>query len=303
MTCPLCGSQATVITERILNAPLDKMYTRLTGRSCSYLINKDISKNLCERCDLIFFDPMITGDEDFYASLQEIDWYYMDEKEEYRYAQQFITSDNKVLDVGSGKGAFAKLLPTTDYVGLDFSIGAKKLARKNGLIIENETIQEHAHKHPEEYDVVCSFQVLEHVSNPYEFIQGKLMALKHNGLLIIGVPSEDSYLKYVCNGILNMPPHHVTRWSDKTLNSITTIFDLELIDLYHEKVQEVHKREFLSTFIQTLFLKPILVEDTLIRKIFSKISNIIITLIEKKIRPEFFPFGHTVVAVYRKKKP
>jgi len=300
MNCPLCSSQATIIIERIPSVLLEKMYLRFTGKSFNYLLNQDISKMLCERCGLIFFNPMITGDEKFYASLQEFDWYYSDDKEEYKYVKKFIKDGYKILDVGSGKGALAKLLPKCHYVGIDFSVHAKELAKEIGILIENESIQEHADKFPEEYDIVCSFQVLEHVSNPYEFIKAQLKSLKRGGLLIISVPSEDSYLKFVCNGILNLPPHHVTRWSDKTLNFIASLFALELIDLHHEMVQQIHKKDYIFTFIQTMFLKPKLIDDSFVRKIVSIVSSRAVNLIEKNFYSEFLPFGHTVIAIYRK---
>ncbi|MDO8886364.1 methyltransferase domain-containing protein [Candidatus Oleimmundimicrobium sp.] len=251
---------------------------------------------------MLFFDPMVTGDENFYSALQKIDWYYMDDKEEYQYAKQFIKNTDKVLDVGAGKGAFANIISTKQYVGLDLSIGAKELAEINGITIENESIQEHANKFPKEYDVVCSFQVLEHVSDPYSFIKAQQNALKYGGLLIIAVPSEDSFLKYVVNGVLNMPPHHVTRWSDQSLHYIETLFELKLINLNHEKLQEVHKKSYFSTFIQSLFLKPTIVDDSIIRRLVSKIAYIITVLIEKKVPSELLPYGHTVVAVYKKVK-
>ena len=216
--------------------------------------------NQCRKCGLKYFTPLIVGDEKFYNSFQEIDWYYMNEKEEYQYAKKFIKNNNKVLEVGCGKGAFARIVPTNCYVGLDLSEKAKKMASKDGVKIKNESIELHAQNHKNYYDVVCSFQVLEHVSNPFSFLNSSIQTLKKGGLLIIAVPSEDSFLRHVTNGILNMPPHHISRWSDDTLNYLIKIFDLELIEIYHEKIQKIHRRYFLSTLISNIFLKPKLVD-------------------------------------------
>ncbi len=301
MNCPLCGSQVTIQLEIIQGIQLERLYLRLTGVSFGYLLNQDISQMLCEKCGLIFFDPMITGDEAFYASLQKIDWYYMTNKKEYQYAKQFITSTDKVLDVGSGKGAFAKLLSTSNYVGLDLSVGAKELAKENGVLIQNETIQEHACKNAEKYDVVCSFQVLEHVSNPFEFIEAQLKALKRNGLLIIAVPSENSFLRYVVNGALNMPPHHVTRWCDKSLEHIAMLFNLDLLEIHHEKVEELHKVWYLSTLIQNSLLAPKLIDESLTRKVISNCAGLAARVLKKGLKDELLPYGHTVIYVYRKR--
>jgi len=301
MSCPLCHHKTIIELEVIDSKSLSKMYKKLTGIDFSYLLNKNIKYCECQNCKLRYYNPLITGDEKFYNSLQGFDWYYVDEKEEYLKAKKYIASDDKVLEVGSGKGAFAKHLATKNYVGLDFSTHAKKLAAKNGIIIENEMIQDYADKHRESFDVVVSFQVLEHVSNPKSFLEAKLKALKSGGKMFVAVPSEDSFLKHVTNGILNMPPHHVTRWSDETLRYIAYEFDLELLDIHHEVVQPIHKQWFLNVLVQNALLKYKLIDTSFLRKVVSIVANVCSRVLDRGVKDEFLPNGHTVIAVYKKK--
>ena len=302
MNCPLCKEQNIKILETINKNELLKLYKKMTSIEFSYLLNEDINYCECLNCKLRFYDPLITGDEKFYNSLQKFGWYYMDEKEEYVYAKKYIKSSDKVLEVGSGKGAFAKHLPTKDYIGLDFSENAKKMAAENGIAIENEMIQDYAKKHKEEFDVVVSFQVLEHVSDPKSFIESKLEALKIGGKLIIAVPSEDSFLKYVNNGILNMPPHHVTRWSDDTFKFIADKYGLSIVDVYHEKIQEVHKRWYLSTLIGNSFFSNKLIDVSFFRKIINKPIGFFSRILLKGLKDEMLPNGHTVLVVMEKNR-
>ncbi|ORU93995.1 MAG: hypothetical protein A6F70_07275 [Cycloclasticus sp. symbiont of Bathymodiolus heckerae] len=243
---------------------------------------------------------MITGDEAFYNSLQKFDWYYMDEKEEYLEAKKYIQNSDKVLEIGSGKGAFAKHLPTKDYVGLDFSSHAKKMAAENGITVEIEMVEDYAKKHRGEFDVVASFQVLEHVSEPKAFIESKLEALRPGGKLIIAVPSEDSFLRYVNNGILNMPPHHVTRWSDATFKFIAEKYDLNMVSIYHEKVQDMHKQWYLSTLISSCLFSSKLIDLSVFRKISEKCINFFSKILVKELKSEMLPAGHTVLVVLQK---
>ena len=71
-----------------------------------------------------------------------------------------------------------------------------------------------------------------------------------------------------------MPPHHVSRFSDTTLHKIADIFNLQLLDLYHENV-----------------------DRGITRKIINKIGKVGKHFI--KIPPN--AYGHTVVAVYTPK--
>ena len=111
-------------------------------------------------------------------------------------------------------------VPESRYTGLELNSGA--IAAAVGL--GTRGIQGHDRSAqcstPWQYDVVCSFQVLEHVSDIQGFLAGCLRALKTGGLLIICVPSFDSYLRYQTNALLNLPPHHLSHWSDQCLRRI-----------------------------------------------------------------------------------
>jgi 2-polyprenyl-3-methyl-5-hydroxy-6-metoxy-1,4-benzoquinol methylase len=267
----------------------------------SYLINQDIDFCECQNCKLRFYNPLITGDEKFYNSLQKFDWYYMDDKEEYQYAKKFIGPNDKVLEVGCGKGAFAKHIASKNYIGLDLSQNAKEMAAKNGINIENETIQDYALKHKEEFDVVVCFHVLEHVSDPKSFIEATLYALKKGGKLIIAVPSEDSFIKYITNYILNMPPHHVTRWSNATFEYIASKYELDIETIYHEKLQDVHKRLYLHTLVFNSLCGYKLISTSIFTKVVSKFSSLLSRLLVRGLKNEMLPNGQTVLVVFRKK--
>lgn len=299
--CPLCESENILHIELVKKEQLTFLYKKLTQEDFGYLINKDINYCECLNCNLKFYSPLITGDEKFYNSLQKFDWYYMDEKDEYHYAKKFIKSEDKVLEIGSGKGAFRKFIVSDDYIGLDFSENAKILAEKNGIIIENKSIEEYAEKCKDTFDIVVNFQVLEHVLHPKSFIESSLNVLKKDGLMIIAVPSENSFLKYVTNGILNMPPHHVTRWTDDTFRYLEQKYDLKIIDIFHEKLQPIHKEWFLQTFLMVKILKNRLIDLSFVRKIISTFSRLLAKYLLKGLNNEMLPNGHTVVVVFQKK--
>ncbi|MBK2357532.1 class I SAM-dependent methyltransferase [Francisella hispaniensis] len=300
MNCPLCDTENIKKLEKIDKKSLIGLYKKATSEDFSYLISQDIDFCECNNCKLRFYDPLTTGDEKFYNSLQKFEWYYLDDKEEYVYAKDYISSTDKVLEVGSGKGAFAKHIDTKDYVGLDFSRQAKNMAQQNGIVVENELIEDYAEKHPHEFDVVVSFQVLEHVSNPKQFIESKIKTLKKGGRLIIAVPSEDSFLKYAINAILNMPPHHVTRWSDATFKYIADIYNLTIETIYHEKVQDVHKSWYLTTLIANSISANRIIDTSFFYKFKNKFAGLIGRFLSRGLKNEMLPNGHTVLVVYTK---
>lgn len=64
---------------------------------------------------------------------------------------------------------------------------------------------------------------------------------------MIAVPAEDSFLAIAPNSPLNMPPHHVTRWTDRALTHLAYSEGLQRTDIWHEPVASFHKEWHATT--------------------------------------------------------
>lgn len=307
--CPLSKSLEVELIEKISVKDIVKLYYKS--------FNFDISlefKNLQEiklyyshESDLIFFNPSVTGSEFFYEKLQNFEWYYMEQKNEYDYASQLIKESDIVLEIGSGKGAFAKKIPSKNYVGLELSQSAIEMALENSVYVISESIQSHAINNTAKYDVVCAFQVLEHIADIRSFIESSILCLKPGGILIYSVPSVDSFAKYVSNYELDMPPHHVTRWSDLSLKNIAKYFPVEHIEIWHEPLQFIHKEFYAITIFKKALLQSLRrriknIDKSLTTKAIGGISRILGKIFAQGLTDiALMPRGMSVTSVYRKK--
>jgi len=302
--CPLCDSDQVEVVEQISKKEIQKVYKKEYDIDVSKDILFDFSLYHCNDCDLKYFDPCYTGSQQFYTDLQKFDWYYKSEKYEYDYVLPFIKSRDSVLEIGCGYGSFSKKLKTKKYVGLEYSETAKKLAAQDGIDIRNESIAYHSMNLKKPYDVVVSFQVLEHVCDPKGFIMSALACLKPGGLLILTVPSEDSWVQYKQDFSLNMPPHHVTKWTDKCLTNISKGFNIKHIHLHHEPLNSYHIPWYFNSMLVYQLNKKLGLSHGLIKKIQHAPSHFIAKIISKMIGSDcpdaFRAYGHTAVAVYRK---
>jgi 2-polyprenyl-3-methyl-5-hydroxy-6-metoxy-1,4-benzoquinol methylase len=306
--CPLSNSKNVEKLETILIDDIKRLYLRnLNINLESEIIGIDsVDLYHCLDSDLIFFSPAITGSEAFYEALQRRYDYYMDEKDEYDYACQWIRPTDHVLEIGCGKAAFSDRLSTPDYCGLEFSQKAIEMAKSKGRDVRLESIQDHSNHSIEMYDVVCAFQVLEHVSELDEFIRSSIACLKPNGILIYSTPSLDSFARKVTNFALDMPPHHVTRWSDKALKNISHYHPIEHIEIWHEPLQAVHQSFYLDTIIMSAFSRRLnrsfkTIDFRMSTKLLAFVSHLFTRLILPGLTDEnHFPAGQTVVSVYRK---
>ncbi|HKO79930.1 MAG TPA: methyltransferase domain-containing protein, partial [Chitinophagaceae bacterium] len=139
-----------------------------------------------------YFPFFIEADSFFYEQLMLTKKsYYPAWKWENQMASRFIKETDKILDVGCGDGAFLSGILKRMNVsaeGLEFNPVAIKKATESGLSVFPETVQNYSLVKKQQYDVVTSFQVVEHIVQLKSFLSGKLDLLKPGGVMIIAVP-------------------------------------------------------------------------------------------------------------------
>lgn len=195
----------------------------------------------CDTCDLKWYKGGAIGDAPFYEALQRHAWYYQGDKAEYAFAASQLRVGWRLLEVGCGRGAFAQRIPQgVSYRGIEFNAEAVGKARAAGLNVEVRDVYDEARSRPGYYDVVCHFQVLEHVPDVAGFLRGSVAALREGGMLIVAVPAEDSFVGLAESSWLNMPPHHQTRWSDRALDAAFRAAGVEPGVIWHEAVAPEH---------------------------------------------------------------
>ena len=186
---------------------------------------------------------MYPGSPALYEELQKSDWYYEASRPEFPFAKALTKPGIRVLEIGSGEGNFLSLLPPeVQAVGLEFNDASIDKCRARGLKVEKLPIAEYAAEHACEFDLVCSFQVLEHVSEPLNFLEPALACLKPGGRLVISVPNDEAPMAEMTNAWLNLPPHHLSRWRLATFRVFAAQHGLTIEDSMTDAVAPEHVR-------------------------------------------------------------
>jgi len=226
--CPLNNSTNIKLERSIKTALIIDKWQKDGIDVSRFFVNLDeIKLYRCLDSGYRFFYPFnLEGDNQFYQDLQKFPWYYFDWKWEYNIALKQIKPGDKVLEIGCGDGSFLKKLSEKNIKvrGLEFNEEAIKKCRERGLNVTGETIQEHAQNHKNEYDVTCSFQVMEHIADIGNALTASLGVLKRGGKLIISVPNNDSFLGKDKFNLMNLPPHHMGLWDEKSLKNLEKFF-------------------------------------------------------------------------------
>src|ERR1043166_7737582 len=151
--------------------------------------------------------------------------------EDHEFAITQINPDDRVLEVECNTGTFLERAAaiTKNVVGLDFNPAAIETARSKGVTALNESIEDHAERHSGEYDVVCAFQVFEHLAQIGPMLTAMLRALKLGGKLIMSVPNNEPFFqRFNKYDTLNMPPHHAGLWNLGAFERLSDAFGLTI---------------------------------------------------------------------------
>ena len=236
---PVTGSDNVAVIDSFSTADIIRLYREqenvevalyFDGRTEIYLLE-------CRDTGYRFYYPFETaGGSEFYEALAAENEkrgivYDRDFAEDHQMALALIRPTDRVLEIGCNIGTFLERVSkiTPNVTGLDFNSVAIEKARERGVNALNESIEHHAETHPEAYDVICAFQVFEHLTHVGAVTASTIKSLKPGGKLIISVPNnEPFYQRFNKYDPMNMPPHHAGLWKIDSLREFARNFDLEL---------------------------------------------------------------------------
>lgn len=271
------------------------------GIDTSYLFKNHnlVSIYECRKTGYKFYYPFdIYGDSKFYEHFQKFEWYYMPWKWEHEVTKQYLKNGLNILEVGCAHGAFLKkineLFELNESVGLELNKTTPSNTKKWRIV--NQFVQEFQNENKNKFDIVCSYQVLEHIADVYGFIEAKIACLKTGGKLIISVPNNESFIKH-SDACLNMPPHHMGLWDTISLTSLQNIFPLTLVKFHYEELQEYHINSYLNSINYNSNSKIV----SKIKYKFSKLTGKHNKLYEEIKTKRNEILGHTVLVVFEKK--
>ncbi len=196
----------------------------MTGYEKAFLVK-------CESCGFVFSERIPTIQElndyyknygsNFYCSDLTIKRYneILDNMEPYR-------KTGRLLDIGCGIGFFldeAKKRGWEVY-GTEYSERLIGLLREKGITIHEGQLQSSNYEHGY-FDVITSFEVIEHINNPKYELEQINTILRSGGLVYLTTPNFNSLLRRRLKGVFNVIkyPEHLSYYTPKTLDKLFTL--------------------------------------------------------------------------------
>jgi len=175
------------------------------------MVDKDYKIVQCKKCETYHVSPDISFSGEQWAELYGAEYFalqsgWLVKKRDQELSERFdraveLLKDRKkikFLDVGTGEGKtlIKGLQRGWEVTGVDIVDLRVPGAKKNGInfiqgkFIELDLPENH-------YDFIYLDSVMEHVLNPFEYLQKIEKLLNPGGLLYIGVPNEDSLFNVI----------------------------------------------------------------------------------------------------------
>lgn len=301
---PLTGAGPVTLMYTVDAARLIEDYRRVFGIDITAHLRGVAAVDVyrCDRTGYRFYHPFdLCGDSAFYAQLEQHPWYYMDSKWEHDEALRAVKPGDNLLEIGAARGSFLSRARNIDGVrcrGLELNEVAAATARSKGLDVAIETAEAHAQTHHGEYDVVCLFQVLEHLPQPGSLLDATLSMLKPSGRLIVAVPDNSDRtnpsLFVEPDNILNMPPHHLGLWNSASLAALAGLYPLRLERMVTEPAQAGYQQSAYRALIKDGLRRRYGVLGFLY---YAAVRSVLIECIERL--SGYLP-AHSILAVYSK---
>jgi len=188
--CPLCKNSDLNIIYEISNMPIfqNKVYNDEEASK-----NVEISNLIlcsCNQCSFVFnkeFDENIMVYDANYQNEQNYSIFFKNYLNEIvQYFKNNFSKENKIVEIGSGKGYFLNLLEDNGFhnvVGFDPAYEGTK---------ENIIKDYYSEKYKGVYaDLIILRHTLEHISEPFEFLKEIAVANSFKGKVFIEVPCFD----------------------------------------------------------------------------------------------------------------
>lgn len=180
----------------------------------------------CKACGLVFAQAIPTLEEleayydgygrDDYLSPLTVKRYHelLDQFESYR-------STGRILDVGCGIGYFLEVAKERGWevFGTEFTDRAVEICEEKGIEM-HKGVLDPADYQPESFDIITSFEVLEHINTPVVELTKFYHLLRKGGLVYLTTPNFNSLIRRILGPKYDVIcyPEHLTYFTPSTID-------------------------------------------------------------------------------------
>lgn len=231
--------------EAIKSGGADKKMMKEKCKLCNNSVSTIFWANGCElkKCVRCGFVQMANEEESL--SYQYNETYFINSKykdngaleKEFIRRKKLIRKYLKkgtILDYGCATGEFVHYVSNMyEAEGCDVSEDAIRLAKEKNNILGDKLYSVSEWEQTKKiYSAICLWDVIEHISNPYEILMKIKKRMRKNGYLFISTPNIGALWARILKSKwpFMTPPEHVSFFSFKSINELAELLDMEIVE-------------------------------------------------------------------------
>ena len=201
-TCVLCGSPHLVL---------------LKGYEQNYLVK-------CSSCDFVFCQRKPTAEElkvhyGLYPRANAISEITLKRYSGLLDAFEPYRKTNNIIDVGCGDGFFLEVAKRRKWnvFGTEFTKEAIDVCEQKGIQMTVSPLN--SNLYPSDFfDIITSFEVIEHINNPKEELKSFYSILRKGGIVYVTTPNFNSISRNILKSRWNIIeyPEHLSYYTTRT---------------------------------------------------------------------------------------
>ena len=217
--CPICNSSNINYLKGF-----EKLYL-MECKKCSFVFDKRIPSEteLNEHYKVYAYTNLKPISEQTIKSYNKL----LDYFEQYR-------GLGNILDLGCGQGDFLAEAKKRNWnvYGVEYSESAVKLCEARGIEMYQGSLTKDIFDGIQ-FDVVTSFEVIEHINNPNDFMSVANHKLKDKGLFYCTTPNFNALLRYFEKDEFKMIvyPEHISFYTKKSIRYLGNMHHLKPIKI------------------------------------------------------------------------
>lgn len=204
----------------------------------------------CRNCAFVYSNPFVGGDARFYELAFSGEG-YPTWKWEYTVTVDVLKTlapDFTLLEVGAGNGAFVKaiapaLTSKSQVVCTEYSSLGREAIRAYGITVLDADLRAMpAGEYEHFFDVICMFQVLEHLDRMHELF-ASINQLTRPGASFFAAVPNGAHIEFneLNDALLDMPPNHIGRWNKTCFEILAAQYGWR-VSLHRIELDESFKR-------------------------------------------------------------
>jgi 2-polyprenyl-3-methyl-5-hydroxy-6-metoxy-1,4-benzoquinol methylase len=141
---------------------------------------------------------------------------------------------NNLIDVGCGDGLFLVSAKKRNWnvYGTEFTEEALEVCKKKGIEMTKSPLDS-KHYSSGFFDVITSFEVIEHINTPREELRSFFEILRKGGIVYVTTPNFNSISRNIVGSKWNIIeyPEHLTYYTRSTLRKVFNAFNFSLLEI------------------------------------------------------------------------